>query len=160
MAMANKLGAILLNTSNKSELATGYGTLYGDMAGAFCVLKDVPKTLVYRLAIWRNQPDEIIPQVVIDRPPTAELAPNQTDQDTLPPYEILDKILELSINKGLDVADIVKHGFSLDLVKTVVRQLHLNEYKRKQAPPGVRLQHNAFGRDRRYPITSRYRDEG
>lgn len=160
MTIANAMNALVLTTSNRSELAMGYGTLYGDMAGAFCVLKDIPKTLVYRLANLRNQREEIIPQAVMDRPPTAELAPNQTDQDSLPPYDILDNILKLYINDGLDVADIVKQGLPLELVKKVVRQLHLNEYKRQQAPPGVRINHNAFGRDRRYPVTSKYRDEG
>jgi NAD+ synthase (glutamine-hydrolysing) len=159
MAYSNKSGRMVLTTGNKSEMAVGYATLYGDMAGGFDVLKDVPKTMVYRLARYRNdqfgdQPRPIIPQTVIDRPPSAELAPGQVDEDSLPPYDILDQILELYVEQDESAADIVARGFDEAVVRKVLRLVDLNEYKRRQAPVGVRLTKRGFGRDRRYPITN------
>ena len=156
MAISNKKGKILLTTGNKSEVAVGYATLYGDMAGGFAPIKDVPKTLVYRLAAYRNRlgPEPIIPQRVIDRPPSAELRENQTDQDSLPDYAVLDPILKRYVEEDESVARIVAAGFPEDLVRRVTRLVDRNEYKRRQAPPGVRITTRAFGRDRRYPITS------
>lgn len=156
MAISNKKGAIVLSTGNKSELSVGYATLYGDMVGGFCVLKDVPKHWVYRLANYRNQQSPAIPQNVIDRPPSAELAPDQLDQDTLPPYDILDRILELYIEKDKSPEAIIAEGFEPGVVHQVVKMVKRNEYKRHQAPVGVRLSQRAFGKDRRYPITSGY----
>jgi NAD+ synthase (glutamine-hydrolysing) len=156
MALSNKFGKIVLATGNKSEMAVGYATLYGDMVGGFCVLKDVFKTLVYQLAEYRNTISPVIPQRVITRPPTAELASNQFDQDTLPPYDVLDKILDLFIEKDLSIEDIVQQGFDHALVKKIVKMVYRNEYKRRQSPTGVRISEKAFGRDRRYPITSAY----
>lgn len=157
MAISNKTGRVVLTTGNRSEMAVGYATLYGDMAGGFDVLKDIPKTLVYRLTQYRNQVSKLIPQRIIDRPPTAELAPNQKDQDSLPPYEILDKILELFLNQELSLEDITAQGFDRDTVTKVINLIYKNEYKRRQAPVGVRINHKAFSRDRRYPITSGYK---
>lgn len=154
MALSNKFGSVVLTTGNKSEMAVGYATLYGDMAGGFCVLKDVPKTVVYRLADYRNHIAPVIPQRVIDRPPTAELAPNQTDQDSLPPYPILDQIIERYVEQDQEIDTIVAHGFDRATVVKVAKMIRRNEYKRRQAPPGVRITIRAFGRDRRYPITS------
>ncbi len=156
MAISNKKGKILLTTGNKSEVAVGYATLYGDMAGGFAPIKDVPKTQVYRLAAYRNTlgPKAIIPQRVIDRPPSAELRENQTDQDSLPDYAVLDPILKRYVEEDESVARIVAAGFPEDLVRRVTRLVDRNEYKRRQAPPGVRITTRAFGRDRRYPITS------
>ena len=159
MAISNKKGLLVLTTGNKSEIAVGYSTLYGDMAGGFDVLKDVSKTMVYRLARYRNeryglQPEQFIPQVVIDRPPSAELAPDQVDEDNLPPYDILDQILELYVEEDLSAAAIAAHGFDEAVVKKVLRLVDLNEYKRRQSPVGVRLTKRGFGRDRRYPITN------
>jgi len=156
MAISNKKGKMLLTTGNKSEVAVGYATLYGDMAGGFAPIKDVPKTLVYRLAAYRNGlgPAPIIPQRVIDRAPSAELRANQTDQDSLPDYAVLDPILKRYIEQDESVANIVAAGFPEDLVRRVTRLVDRNEYKRRQAPPGVRITTRAFGRDRRYPITS------
>ncbi len=159
MAISNKKGVLVLTTGNKSEIAVGYCTLYGDMAGGFDVLKDVPKTVVYRLADYRNtQPDAlgsaVIPQAVIDRPPSAELAPGQMDQDNLPPYDELDAILELYVEQDCSAADIISRGFAEATVRRVLRLVDLNEYKRRQSPVGVRLSQRGFGRDRRYPITS------
>ena len=159
MAISNKQGLLVLTTGNKSEIAVGYSTLYGDMAGGFDVLKDVSKTLVYKLANYRNnsflqQREEIIPQLVIDRAPSAELAPNQVDQDSLPDYEVLDQILELYIEKDRSAEDIIEHGFAEDIVRRILRLVDLNEYKRRQSPVGVRLTEKGFGRDRRYPITN------
>ncbi len=156
MAISNKMGKIVLTTGNKSEMAVGYATLYGDMAGGFAVLKDVPKTLVYRLSEYRNSLSPVIPQRVIDRPPSAELAPDQKDQDSLPPYDILDAILERYVEQEQCVDEIVAAGFEEPVVKKVIRLVDLNEYKRRQAAPGVRVTRRAFGRDRRYPITSAY----
>ncbi|EPL6453423.1 MULTISPECIES: NAD+ synthase [Providencia] len=154
MAMSNKRRRLVLTTSNKSESAVGYSTLYGDMAGGFDVLKDVPKTLVFELAKYRNTLSPAIPQRVIDRPPSAELAPGQLDQDSLPPYDVLDAILEGYVEKDLSVNDLIKLGFDKDIVRKVVRLVDLNEYKRRQAPVGPRITMRNFGKDRRYPITS------
>lgn len=156
MAISNKKGRLLLTTGNKSEMAVGYATLYGDMAGGFAPLKDVPKLQVYELARYRNSLSSVIPQRVLERAPSAELAPNQTDQDSLPPYEVLDAILERYVERDCSVENIVAEGFDEVTVRRVVRMVNLNEYKRRQAPPGVRVTRRAFGRDRRYPITSGY----
>jgi NAD+ synthase (glutamine-hydrolysing) len=156
MAVSNKFGQMVLATGNKSEMSVGYATLYGDMAGGFAPLKDVPKTLVYALARWRNSDAEIIPIRVIDRPPTAELAPDQADTDSLPPYDVLDPILEHYIENDLTPLQISAKGFDLETVKRVAKMVDRNEYKRRQAAPGVRISERAFGRDRRFPITSRY----
>ncbi len=159
MAISNKKGLLVLTTGNKSEIAVGYSTLYGDMAGGFDVLKDVSKTLVYRLAQYRNTEhsggqENVIPQQVIDRPPSAELAADQVDQDSLPPYDELDRILELYIENDLSADSIIEQGFDPEVVKRVLRLVDLNEYKRRQSPIGVRLTQRGFGRDRRYPITN------
>ncbi|MDH5360018.1 MAG: NAD+ synthase [Gammaproteobacteria bacterium] len=156
MAISNKKGKIVLTTGNKSEMAVGYATLYGDMAGGFDVLKDVPKTLVFRLSEYRNTISQVIPQRVIDRPPSAELAPEQEDTDSLPPYEILDAILQMYVEEDLCLEDIVARGYDDGVVLKVIRMVDRNEYKRRQAAPGVRITRRAFGRDRRYPITSGY----
>ncbi len=158
MALSNKTGRIVLTTGNKSEMATGYCTLYGDMAGGFAVIKDVAKTLVYRLARWKNaQGAEVIPDRIITRAPSAELRANQTDQDSLPPYEVLDAILALYMEEDRSVDDIVAAGFERATVERVTRLIKTNEYKRRQAPVGIRITHRAFGRDWRYPITSKFR---
>jgi NAD+ synthase (glutamine-hydrolysing) len=157
MAISNKTGRLVLSTGNKSEMSTGYATLYGDMAGGFAVLKDVPKTLVYDLSRWRNRDSEVIPQEVIDRPPTAELRADQLDSDSLPPYEILDPILQAYIEGDRSPEEIVADGFPADVVQRVVEMVDRAEYKRRQAPPGVKITRRAFGRDRRPPITNRYR---
>jgi NAD+ synthase (glutamine-hydrolysing) len=158
MALSNKFGSIVLTTGNKSEMATGYCTLYGDMAGGFAVIKDVAKTLVYRLANWRNaQGYEVIPQRIITRAPSAELRPNQTDQDSLPPYEVLDAILERYMEDDQSIEQIVAAGYPATDVDRVTRLIKINEYKRRQAPVGIRITHRAFGRDWRYPITSKFR---
>jgi NAD+ synthase (glutamine-hydrolysing) len=154
MAISNKKRKIVLTTGNKSEMAVGYATLYGDMAGGFDVLKDVPKTLVFRLAEYRNTLSPVIPQRVIDRPPSAELAPDQKDTDSLPPYEILDAILERYVELDQCLEEIAAAGYDADTVRRVIRLVDRNEYKRRQAAPGVRITRRAFGRDRRYPITS------
>jgi NAD+ synthase (glutamine-hydrolysing) len=156
MAISNKKRKMVLTTGNKSEMAVGYATLYGDMAGGYDVLKDVPKTLVYRLADYRNSLGRVIPQRVIDRPPSAELAPDQKDTDSLPPYDILDAILEMYVEQDHGVEDIVTAGYERATVTRVVHMVDRNEYKRRQAPPGIRITARAFGRDRRYPITSGY----
>jgi NAD+ synthase (glutamine-hydrolysing) len=159
MAMSNRFGAMVLATGNKSEYAVGYSTLYGDMAGGFAPIKDVPKTLVYELVRWRNALGGAppIPQRVIDKPPSAELRPNQRDTDTLPPYEELDPIIEAYVEEDRSPEDIVAAGFDRDLVDRVVGWIDGAEYKRRQAPPGVKITPKAFGRDRRMPITNRYR---
>ncbi|GAB4289791.1 MAG: NAD+ synthase [Thiohalomonadaceae bacterium] len=154
MAISNKKRKIVLTTGNKSEMAVGYATLYGDMAGGFDVLKDVPKTLVFRLAEYRNTRSPVIPQRVIDRPPSAELAPDQKDTDSLPPYDILDAILERYVELDQCLEEIVAAGYDEATVRRVIRMVDRNEYKRRQAAPGVRITRRAFGRDRRYPITS------
>jgi len=157
MAISNKTGSLVLTTGNKSEVAVGYSTLYGDMAGGFDVLKDVSKTWVYRLASYRNLRSVIIPQRVIDRAPSAELAPNQTDQDSLPDYDVLDEILALYIEQDLSADAIVARGFAAEVVNRVIRLVDINEYKRRQAAIGPRVTQRGFGRDRRYPITSGWR---
>lgn len=154
MALSNKKGAIVLTTGNKSEMAVGYTTLYGDMAGGFGVLKDVYKTMVYRLSKYRNSISQVIPERVLTRAPSAELAPNQKDQDTLPPYPMLDEILERYIGRDEDPNTIAAAGFDIHIVKKVIRMINHNEYKRRQAPIGIRITKRAFGKDRRYPITS------
>ena len=154
MAISNKKGYLVLTTGNKSEMAVGYATLYGDMAGGFDVLKDVPKTWVFKLSRYRNQRSYVIPQRVIDRPPSAELAPDQVDEDSLPPYDELDKILELYIEQDQSAEAIVREGFERETVYRVLRLVDINEYKRRQAALGVRITPRGFGRDRRYPITN------
>jgi NAD+ synthase (glutamine-hydrolysing) len=154
MALSNKNGSLVLTTGNKSEMSVGYATLYGDMAGGLDVLKDVPKTLVFDLARYRNSLSPVIPERVITRPPSAELAPGQKDEDSLPPYEILDQILALYIEEDASAADIIARGFAADTVKRVLRMVDLNEYKRRQAAIGIRISPRGFGRDRRYPITN------
>jgi NAD+ synthase (glutamine-hydrolysing) len=160
MALSNKFGTLVLTTGNKSEMGTGYATLYGDMAGGFAVLKDVAKTRVYRLSNYRNSLSAVIPHRIIDRPPSAELRPDQTDQDSLPPYEVLDAILSAYVERDLSARDIVAQGFDAVIVRRVIRMVDLAEYKRRQAPPGPRITPRNFGKDRRYPITSKYRPEG
>ena len=157
MAVSNKQGKMLLTTGNKSEMSVGYATLYGDMAGGYAPLKDVPKLMVYRLAEWRNAQGRVIPQRVLERPPSAELAPDQKDEDSLPPYAVLDPILERYIERDLSVEQIVAEGYDEAVVRRVAGMVDRNEYKRRQAPPGVRITQRAFGRDRRYPITSGFR---
>jgi NAD+ synthase (glutamine-hydrolysing) len=157
MAISNKTGRLVLSTGNKSEMSTGYATLYGDMAGGFAVLKDVPKTLVYDLSRWRNRDSEVIPQEVIERPPTAELREGQLDSDSLPPYEVLDPILQAYVEGDRSPEEMVADGFPADVVQRVVEMVDRAEYKRRQAPPGVKITRRAFGRDRRPPITNRYR---
>jgi NAD+ synthase (glutamine-hydrolysing) len=166
MALSNKTRAIVLTTGNKSEMATGYCTLYGDMAGGFAVIKDVAKTLVFRLARWKNQQPNrradgsvgpVIPERIITRPPSAELKPDQQDQDSLPPYDVLDAILERYMEDDLGIDEIVAAGFERSVVERVAWLIRVNEYKRRQAPVGIRITHRAFGRDWRYPITSKFR---
>ena len=156
MAISNKTGLMLLTTGNKSEMAVGYATLYGDMAGGFAPIKDCTKTMVKKLASYRNTISEVIPKRVIEREPSAELSENQRDSDTLPPYEILDPILEAFIEEDLSVEEIVDLGFDRATVIRVLEMVKRNEYKRRQTPPGVRISNRAFGRDWRYPITSGY----
>ena len=157
MALSNKLGHLVLATGNKSEYAVGYATLYGDMAGGFAPIKDCSKLLVYRLAAYRNSVRPVIPQRVIERPPSAELRPEQKDSDSLPPYEVLDPILAAFIEEDLSVDEIAARGFDHEIVGRVLDMVKRNEYKRRQAPPGVRVSRRAFGRDWRYPITNGYR---
>ncbi len=163
MALSNKFGSIVLTTGNKSEMATGYCTLYGDMAGGFAVIKDVAKTVVFKLARWRNAHDPYgtganpIPERIITRPPSAELRPDQTDQDSLPPYEVLDAIIERYMENDQSPETLVAEGFARADVEKVVRLIRINEYKRRQAPVGIRVTHRSFGKDWRYPITSKYR---
>lgn len=154
MAISNKTGRILLTTGNKSEMSVGYATLYGDMAGGFAPLKDIPKLLVYQLSEYRNSLAPVIPQRVIERPPSAELAPDQKDEDSLPPYAVLDPILALYIEQDKSLEEIIALGFERNDVERVVAMVDRNEYKRRQAPPGIKVSPRAFGRDRRYPITS------
>ena len=158
MAVSNKTGKLVLTTGNKSEMAVGYATLYGDMAGGFAPLKDVSKVLVYQLAGWRNSRQQIIPQRIMTRAPSAELRPDQKDEDSLPPYDILDAILEKYIELNQSPEEIISAGFDAQTVQFVARLVDRNEYKRRQAAPGVKISKLAFGRDRRYPITSRYRE--
>ena len=157
MALSNKSGRIVLTTGNKSEMAVGYCTLYGDMAGGFAVIKDVVKTLVYRLCEYRNSISPVIPERIITRPPSAELRPDQKDQDSLPPYEILDAILERYMENDVPIENLIKEGFAQEDVEKVTRLIKINEYKRRQSPIGVRITRRAFGRDWRYPITSKFR---
>ena len=157
MAMSNKQGKLLLTTGNKSEMSVGYATLYGDMAGGFAPIKDVPKQLVYRLADYRNSLSSVIPARVITRPPSAELAPDQVDEDSLPPYDILDPILERYVEWDQSAEQIIAAGFKQEDVARAISLVDRNEYKRRQSPPGIRITPRAFGRDRRYPITSGYR---
>ena len=157
MGISNKTGWMLLTTGNKSEISVGYATLYGDMAGGFAPIKDCSKQLVYRLANWRNARSQAIPARVIERAPTAELRHDQKDTDSLPPYEILDPILEAFIEEDLSVGQIAARGFDRATVGRILDMVKRNEYKRRQAPPGVRVSGRAFGRDWRYPITSGYR---
>jgi NAD+ synthase (glutamine-hydrolysing) len=154
MAISNKKGYLVLTTGNKSEMAVGYSTLYGDMAGGFDALKDVPKTLVFALSRYRNTISPVIPETVITRPPSAELAPDQKDEDSLPPYDILDRILELYVEQDYSAEAIISQGFAREQVERVIRLVDINEYKRRQAPIGIRISQRGFGRDRRYPITS------
>ena len=169
MALSNKTGAMVVTTGNKSEMSVGYATLYGDMNGGFNPIKDIYKTEVFRLSSLRNswKPDfalgpsgEVIPPNIITRPPTAELRENQTDQDSLPPYDMLDGILERLVEREMPLADIVAAGFDRDVVARIDRLLNIAEYKRRQAAPGVKVTEKNFGRDRRYPITNRFRDSG
>ncbi|HRD33302.1 MAG TPA: NAD+ synthase [Rhodocyclaceae bacterium] len=158
MALSNKTGAIVLTTGNKSEMATGYATLYGDMAGGFAVLKDLYKTFVFRLSRWRNTVAPVMPENIITRPPSAELKPDQTDQDSLPPYEVLDAIIEAYMERDESPGQIIAGGLPEPDVRRTVAMLKRNEYKRRQAPVGIRVTRRGFGKDWRYPITSRYRD--
>jgi NAD+ synthetase len=159
MALSNRSGRIVLTTGNKSEMAVGYATLYGDMAGGFAVIKDVAKTFVYRLANWRNGVSDVIPHNIIARAPSAELKPGQTDQDTLPPYAVLDAIIEAYMERDESPRQIIAKGYAEADVRKVVDLLKKNEYKRRQAPVGIRVTQRGFGKDWRYPITSRYLDE-
>ena len=156
MAYANKFNGMVLATGNKSEMAVGYSTIYGDMVGGFSVLKDVPKTMVYKIANEINYKENIIPQRIIDRAPSAELTENQLDEDSLPAYEILDKIIDLHIEKNFNEKDLIKFGFSTKLVKKVVKLIKVNEFKRRQSAPGPKITSKAFSKDRRYPITNRF----
>ncbi len=158
MALSNKTGAIVLTTGNKSEMATGYATLYGDMAGGYAVLKDLYKTLVYRVSTWRNTRSEVMPVNIITRPPSAELKPDQVDQDTLPPYDILDAIIEAYMERDESPREIIARGYDEPVVRRTVNMLKRNEYKRRQAPVGIRLTRRGFGKDWRFPITARYQD--
>ena len=159
MALSNKFGWLVLTTGNKSELSVGYATLYGDMAGGFAVLKDVFKTWVYKLARWRNRNSPVIPQRIIDRPPTAELRDDQLDTDSLPPYDVLDGILERYVERDEHPTRIEAHGFDRATVHRVIGLVDRAEYKRRQAPPGVRISTRAFGKDRRLPITNLYQPQ-
>ena len=158
MALSNKLGSLVLTTGNKSELTTGYCTLYGDMAGGFAVLKDVPKTLVYRLAKWRNQQSLVIPERIITRAPSAELRDDQTDQDSLPSYEVIDAIIAGYVDHNLPLKSLIQSGLDEAAVHQVVRLLRINEYKRRQSPPGPKVTVRAFGRDWRYPLSNAFRE--
>jgi NAD+ synthase (glutamine-hydrolysing) len=163
MALSNKFGSIVLTTGNKSEMATGYCTLYGDMAGGFAVIKDLLKTTVFKLARWRNNNnpyatcDSPIPERIITRPPSAELRADQTDQDSLPPYEVLDAILTRYMENDESIESMVAAGFDSAVVERITRLIKINEYKRRQAPIGIRVSHRSFGKDWRYPVTSQFR---
>jgi NAD+ synthase (glutamine-hydrolysing) len=156
MALSNKFGHLLLTTGNKSEMAVGYCTLYGDMSGGLAVISDVPKQLVYQLATYINRSREIIPERIITKAPTAELKPDQTDQDDLPPYEILDQVLELHLEDGEGGREIAARGFDEQMVSDILRRVRINEYKRKQAPLGLKVTTKAFGFGRRYPNVQNY----
>ena len=155
MALSNKFGHLVLSTGNKSELGVGYCTLYGDMAGGLAVISDVPKTVVYRLAAYINRERRLIPENTLTRPPTAELRPNQKDQDSLPPYEVLDSILRLRVEEHMSVNEILARGYDPPMVREVVRMIQTNEYKRRQAAPGLKVTSRAFGSGRRMPIAMR-----
>ena len=159
MALSNKFGWLVLTTGNKSEMATGYATLYGDMSGGFAVIKDIPKTLVYKLSDHRNSLDtsSIIPKSVIDKPPSAELRPNQKDEDSLPPYSVLDPILKAYVEEDLTYEEIVQMGYTKEIVQQVIELVDRSEYKRRQAPPGIKITPRNFGRDRRMPIANQYK---
>ena len=157
MAISNRDGGILLATGNKSELAVGYCTLYGDMNGGLAVIADVPKTTVYELSRFANRDGEVIPQRIIEKAPSAELKPDQEDQDDLPPYEILDRILRSYVEEFKGVRELVEMGFDRDLVQDIIRRIDMNEYKRYQAAPGLKVTSKAFGYGRRYPLAKRYR---
>ena len=159
MALSNKYGSIVLTTGNKSEMAVGYATLYGDMAGGFAVIKDIRKTLVYALAAYRNTISEVIPERIITRAPSAELRDDQLDQDSLPPYEVLDGIIGLYMEEGQDLSEVIAAGYPEADVRRVLRMIRVNEYKRRQAPIGIRVTHRGFGRDWRYPITNKFRED-
>ncbi len=159
MALSNKTGSLVLTTGNKSEMTVGYATLYGDMAGGFAVLKDVSKTWVYRLSKWRNERSRTIPERIITRPPSAELRPDQTDQDSLPPYDVLDAIMACYVERNLSIERIVSLGYAEEDVRRVVKLIRIAEYKRRQAPVGIRITDRSFGKDWRYPITVRYQDD-
>jgi len=159
MALSNKYGAIVLTTGNKSEMATGYCTLYGDMAGGLAVLKDISKTMVYKLCEYRNSLSMVIPERVIQRAPSAELRPNQTDQDNLPPYDVIDGIIEAYVEKGKSLYEIIDMGYSKTDVQHIVNLICANEYKRRQSPMGICVSRHSFSRDWHYPITSKYKDE-
>lgn len=159
MALSNKFGSIVLTTGNKSEMAVGYATLYGDMAGGFAVIKDILKTFVYRLCAWRNAQSPVIPENILTRAPSAELKPDQKDQDSLPPYEVLDAIIEAYMERNESPREIIARGYPEPDVRRVVGMLRRNEYKRRQAPVGIRVTQRGFGKDWRYPITSRFADE-
>jgi NAD+ synthase (glutamine-hydrolysing) len=160
MALSNKFGWIVLTTGNKSEMSVGYCTLYGDMAGGYAVLKDVPKTLVYELTKFRNKKEgkDLIPKNVFAKPPSAELRPNQKDEDTLPPYPVLDPILQAYVEEDKGLEEIAKMGFKESMIKEVINLVDRNEYKRRQSPPGVKITHRALGKDRRLPVTNKYRN--
>lgn len=158
MALSNRYGYMVVATGNKSEMATGYATLYGDMCGGFALLKDVPKTLVFELARWRNRRGEVIPPTTISRPPSAELRPEQRDSDSLPPYDLLDPILERYVERQEGLRDIVTAGYDEVTVRRVIRMVDCSEYKRRQGAPGVKITPRAFGRDRRMPITNGFRE--
>jgi NAD+ synthetase len=162
MALSNKFGHLVLSTGNKSELAVGYCTLYGDMAGGLAVISDVPKTIIYELARWINSDyargRDVIPSSTLEKPPSAELKPNQKDQDTLPPYETLDEILQLYVEENLSARDIISRGFDEKTVRWVQRRVDLNEYKREQAAPGLKVTSRAFGIGRKMPIAQKYVD--
>ncbi len=158
MALSNKYGSIVLTTGNKSEMAVGYATLYGDMAGGFAVMKDIPKTLVYRLCRYRNALGRVIPERIITRAPSAELRPDQTDQDSLPPYDVLDGILEAYVEHDRSPDEIVAMGYARNAVAKVVRLIRVSEYKRRQSAVGIRITPRGFGKDWRYPITSAWND--
>jgi NAD+ synthetase len=157
MALSNKFGWLVLTTGNKSETSVGYSTLYGDTAGGFAVLKDVYKTQVYAISRWRNLQSPVIPERTITRAPSAELRPDQTDQDSLPPYDVLDAILREYVEEDRSIAEIARMGHDEALVRRVARMVDLAEYKRRQSPPGIKITPRAFGKDRRLPITNRWR---
>jgi NAD+ synthase (glutamine-hydrolysing) len=157
MALSNKLGYLVLTTGNKSEAAVGYSTLYGDTAGGFSVLKDVSKTLVYKLSKYRNLKTPVIPIRIIERPPSAELAPDQKDSDSLPDYSILDPIIEMYVEKDMSPKEIISKGYEEEEVRRILRLIDFNEYKRRQVPIGIKISDRNFGKDRRYPITNRWK---